>query len=58
MEIYMDHPHHGAHVVHSHGEAAEMEKRGWKRRPEKVVAPVVEPVVEAESAPKKKWSRQ
>lgn len=47
-EIYLDHPEHGAHVVYTTGEAEEMAKRGWVRRPADWVNPKLrkaEPVV-------------
>lgn len=68
MEIYLDHPYHGAQVVHTHAEAAEMEKRGWKRRqhPEDAVKAkraalaaerAAEAAVEPEPAPTRKYTR-
>lgn len=41
MEIYLDHPHHGAMVAYSEAEIAEYLKRGWKRRPADWVQPKI-----------------
>lgn len=46
MEIILDHQYNGAMVAYSAAEAAQWEKKGWKIRQPKVVAP--EPVVEPE----------
>lgn len=34
--IYLDHEHHGAHVVYNVADAEDMSKRGWHVRPSKV----------------------
>jgi hypothetical protein len=44
MEIILDHQYNGAMTAYSAAEAAEWEKKGWKIRQPKAVAP--EPVVE------------
>jgi hypothetical protein len=47
MELYLDHPEHGARVVYSHDEASSLAAAGWKvRNPQPGQKPIPEPKIE------------
>lgn len=51
MEIYLDHPLHGARVAYNPHEAALLEPQGWVVRKPKVVEPAVVPAADFTDSP-------